>query len=115
MGWKDLHWEKIPGQTDEAGLKKQLEEAEKQNISVQLMRARKKDGREVMYFEWFVKRREFDIRDCTRKASYITVHIDNTTYYTLAMCSNHYEEFHSEEGLDKPFIMKDNIDVKCKT
>jgi hypothetical protein len=114
MGWKDLHWEKIPGQSDEAVLKKQLEEAEKQDIPVRLMRVRKKDRKEVMYFEWFVKRRDCDIRDCTSKASYITAHIDNTTYYTLAMCSYHYEDFHSEEGLDKPFIMKDNVYAKYK-
>jgi hypothetical protein len=29
MSWKSMHWEKIPGQSDEAVLKKQLEEAEK--------------------------------------------------------------------------------------
>jgi hypothetical protein len=114
MGWKDLHWEKIPGQSDKDVLKKQLEEANKDDIPVRLVRARQKDGKEGMYFEWFVKKRDCDIEGCTSKASNITMHIDNTTYYTLAMCSYHYEDFQSQEGLEKPFNMKDTVYVKQK-
>jgi hypothetical protein len=81
-------------------------------LSVRLVRARQNDGREGMYFEWFVKKRDCDIEGCNSKAFNITMHIDS--YYTLSMCAYRYEDFHSEKGLDKPFNMKDTVRVKQK-
>jgi hypothetical protein len=36
------------------------------------------------------------------------------TYTDFAMCDYHYDDFNSEEGLDKPFNMKDNVYSKYK-
>ena len=57
MGWKDLHWEKIPGQSDKDVFKKQLEEANKHDIPVRAVRLRRKDRKEVLYFEQLFKQR----------------------------------------------------------
>ncbi|HET6800503.1 MAG TPA: hypothetical protein VFH25_08075 [Nitrososphaeraceae archaeon] len=36
MGWSQMHWEKIPGQRDKEVLRKQLEDATKEDIPVRL-------------------------------------------------------------------------------
>jgi hypothetical protein len=80
-----------------------------------LVRARKKDGKQVLYYEWFVRERDCDIKNCSYKASNVLVSHTSESYTEIAMCDHHYDDLNSEEGLDKPFIMKDNIDVKSKT
>ena len=52
-----MHWEKIPGQLDKDILKKQLEEATKEDIPVRLMRVRREEdgNKESIFYEWFVK------------------------------------------------------------
>jgi hypothetical protein len=70
MSWKDMHWEKIL--LSVAGRevwRKQVEEAHKQDIPFRLVRARQKDGKEVEYFEKFVKARDCDVKGCASKAS----------------------------------------------
>jgi hypothetical protein len=55
MGWKNMHWEKVPiiiGGKDV--LKEQLAEANRQDIPLRLVRLRQKDGKEVLYWEKFV-------------------------------------------------------------
>jgi hypothetical protein len=66
------------------------------------MRVRRKaDGKEYMYYEWFVKPRDCVIKGCTSRGKNVTAHVDKTTYYNLAFCNFHYDLFyHSEEGLD---------------
>ena len=50
------------------------------------VRARQKDRKEVRYLEWFVKKRDCDIKGCTSKASNITTHIDDT-HITQLLCA----------------------------
>lgn len=72
MGWNDMHWEKIPGQLDKDVLKRQLDEATKEDIPVRLMRVRRKeDGKEYMFYEWFVKPSDCVIKGCTSKGKKI--------------------------------------------
>jgi hypothetical protein len=44
IGWKDMHWEKIPGQLDKDILNRQLEEATRNDIPVRLMRVKREAG-----------------------------------------------------------------------
>jgi hypothetical protein len=50
MGWNQMHWEKIPGQLDKDILKRQLDEATKEDIPIRCMRIRRKeDGRNTCF------------------------------------------------------------------
>jgi hypothetical protein len=55
MGWKDMHWEKIPIIINGKNvMKEQLDDCNKLDIPIRLVRARQKDGKEVLYWEKFV-------------------------------------------------------------
>jgi hypothetical protein len=49
--------------------RKQVEEANKQDIPIRLVRTRQKDGKEVEYLEKSVKARDCDVEGCTSNAS----------------------------------------------
>ncbi len=70
MSWKSMHWEKIPWSIAGREVwRKQVEEANKQDTPVQLVRARQKDGKEVEYLEKFVTATDCDVEGCTSKVS----------------------------------------------
>jgi hypothetical protein len=55
-----------------------------------------------------------DIQGCNNKAETVVVLYVPDSYTEIAMCSYHYKDFKSEEGLDKPFNMKDDVIAKYK-
>lgn len=88
MGWaNDMHWEQIPGQLDKDILNRQLDEATREDIPVRCMQVRRnEDGKEKIFYEWFVKPSDCVIKGRTTKARKIMTHINNikNTYYNLA-------------------------------
>jgi hypothetical protein len=51
-----MHWEKIPWKINGKDvLKEQLDEANRQDIPLRLVRLKQKDGKEVLYWEKFVR------------------------------------------------------------
>jgi hypothetical protein len=54
--WKDMHWEKVSIMIGGKNvLKEQLDELNRHDISIRLVRARQKDGKEVLYYEKLVR------------------------------------------------------------
>jgi hypothetical protein len=110
MSWKSMHWEKIPWSVAGREVwRKQVEEANKQDIPVRLVRARQKDGKEVEYFEKFVKARDCDVEDCTSKASEIIASPSRDYYKELALCSYHHHDFMYGKDPEVTLNMKENV------
>jgi hypothetical protein len=66
-----MHWEKIPRLVAGREVwRKQIEEAHRRNIPVRLVRARQKNGKQVLYWERFVTARDCDVKDCTSKVTF---------------------------------------------
>jgi hypothetical protein len=65
MGWKNMHWEKVPMYIDgKRVIEDQLDELARQDIPVRLVRARQKDGKEVLYYQKLVSDETTTGRDC---------------------------------------------------
>jgi hypothetical protein len=113
MSWKSIHWEKIPWSVAGREVwKTQIEEANKQDIPVRLVRARQKDGKEVDYLERFVKAKECDVEGCTSKASDTFASPSDDHYIQLALCSYHYHDFMYGEDPDVTLNLKDDVYAK---
>lgn len=50
--------------------------------------------------------RDCDIEGCNRKAAEIIPMQNEKEFFTIAMCSFHYEDYRSYASLDKPFNLK---------
>jgi hypothetical protein len=113
MSWKSMHWEKIPWSVaGREAWRTQVEEANKQDIPVRLMRVRQKDGKEVQYFEKFVKARDCDVKDCTSKASESFVSPSDDHYMEIALCSYHYHDFMYGKDPEVTLNFEENIHAK---
>jgi len=54
--WKDMRWEEVPIMIGGKNvLKEQLDELNKNDVPIRLVRARQKDGKEVLYYEKLVR------------------------------------------------------------
>jgi hypothetical protein len=109
-----MHWEKIPWSVAGREVwRKQVEEANKQDIPVQLVRLRQKDGKEVEYFEKFVKARDCDVESCASKASETITSPSSDHYYMeLALCSYHYHDFMYGKDPEVTLNFKNNVYAK---
>lgn len=61
-----------------------------------------------------MQEKECDIKGCNSQATNIITSQNSTTYYTVAMHSFPYQDFKSEESLDKTFNLKGDVYVHCK-
>jgi hypothetical protein len=108
-----MHWEKIPWSVaDREVWRKQVEEANKQDIPVRLVRLRQKDGKEVEYLEKFVPARDCDVKDCDSKASETIASPSSDHYMEIALCSYHYRGFMYGKDPEVTLNMKDSVYAK---